>query len=140
MKYLPPAMKLWQGNVFTPVCQSFCSQGVCVCLRSRGCLPHHSRQTPPWADTPTPWADIPQADIPTPWADTPQPDTPTPWADTPQADTPCPVHSGIHTPPVTRMHTCCIDFVTFSEFAEFLFHLGKTPLIRAWLGDSVSFL
>ena len=27
---LPPAMKLRQGNVFTPVCQSFCSHGVCV--------------------------------------------------------------------------------------------------------------
>ena len=24
---LPPAMKLWQGNVFTPVCLPFCSQG-----------------------------------------------------------------------------------------------------------------
>ena len=26
-QYLPPATKLRQGNVFTPVCQSFCSQG-----------------------------------------------------------------------------------------------------------------
>ena len=25
--FLPPVTKLWQGNVFTPVCQSFCSQG-----------------------------------------------------------------------------------------------------------------
>ena len=27
--YYHPQMKLWKGNVFTPVCQSFCSQG-CV--------------------------------------------------------------------------------------------------------------
>ena len=27
-RLLPPATKLWQGNVFAPVCQSFCSQGV----------------------------------------------------------------------------------------------------------------
>ena len=25
--FLPPATKLRQGNVFTPICQSFCSQG-----------------------------------------------------------------------------------------------------------------
>ena len=46
--FLPPATKLWQGNVFTPVC--------------------HSVHTPLWTDTPrtdTP----PQAD--TQWADTP---------------------------------------------------------------------
>ena len=28
--FLPPKMKLWQGNVFTPVCQSFYSWGVSV--------------------------------------------------------------------------------------------------------------
>ena len=27
LRYLPPAMKLWQGNVFTNVCQEFCPQG-----------------------------------------------------------------------------------------------------------------
>ena len=25
--FLPPATKLWQGNIFTAVCQSFCSRG-----------------------------------------------------------------------------------------------------------------
>ena len=44
-------MKLWQGNVFTPVCQSFCSQGrwgVClwsgggVCPVNAGIHPLHS--------------------------------------------------------------------------------------------------
>ena len=38
--YLPPATKLRQGNIFTPVCQSF---------RSRS---HPLGQTPPQADTP----------------------------------------------------------------------------------------
>ena len=47
MTLLPPATKLWQGNVFTPVCQSFCLQGG-VCLWSRGGVCH----THPWADTP----------------------------------------------------------------------------------------
>ena len=41
---LPSAMKLWKGNVFTPVCQSFCSQG--------GVSQHALGQTPPWAETP----------------------------------------------------------------------------------------
>ena len=45
---LPSATKLWKGNVFTPVCQPFCSQG--------GCLPQCmlgytlSRPGPPPAD------------------------------------------------------------------------------------------
>ena len=57
---LPPANEVWgQSNVFTPVCQSFCSHG--------GCLPHcmlgntppqadtyHRQTQPPWTDTPTP--------------------------------------------------------------------------------------
>ena len=33
---LPPATKLWQGNVSTPVCQSFCSQGsLCPSMHQR---------------------------------------------------------------------------------------------------------
>ena len=56
--YYHSQMKLCKGNVFTPVCQSFCSRGLGV----EGCLPQcmlgytpsHTppRQTPPWADTP----------------------------------------------------------------------------------------
>ena len=41
-------MKLWKGNVFTPVCQSFCSQGVCtVHARIYTPLSRPPRQTPP---------------------------------------------------------------------------------------------
>ena len=88
--FLPSVMKLRQGNVFTPVCQSFHSQGT-------GCLADTSLvdpgQTPPvytpqvdpprqtphvaWTDTPTGWADTPTRWADTPWADTPQTDTPT---------------------------------------------------------------
>ena len=32
--YLPPATKLGQGNIFTSVCQEFCSQGR---VHGRGC-------------------------------------------------------------------------------------------------------
>ena len=60
----PPATKLRQGNVFTPVYQSFCSQGG-VC--------HPPGHTP----LGTPLARHPRADT-TPQADTPRPDTPPP--------------------------------------------------------------
>ena len=84
---LPPATKLGQGYVFTPVCQSFCShvhRGVCLPLLE---------------NTPT------QAD--TPWQ------TPSPLADNPQADTAPPGQcmlgygqqvGGTHP---TGLHTCC---------------------------------
>ena len=42
--FLPPATKLRQGNVFTSVCQEFCSRGggvVCVVggsMHGRGCV------------------------------------------------------------------------------------------------------
>ena len=42
--YLPPATKLRQGNVFTPVCHSV----------HRGGLPYPPGQTPPWTGTPSP--------------------------------------------------------------------------------------
>ena len=42
-----PQTKLRKGNVFTPVCQSFCLQG--------GVCPVHARIHPlPWADNPPP--------------------------------------------------------------------------------------
>ena len=107
--YLPLATKLWQGNVFTPVCQSFCSQDGYVCLWSGGvCHTPFGRQ-PPWAENPLlvdtytprqtpagqttpgrhtsplgdthPLSDTPQVD--TPLADSPG--RPLPWADTPPA-------------------------------------------------------
>ena len=63
IRLLPPSTKLRQGNIFTPVCQSFCSQGVSasglggVCQTPPRQTPPHPGQippgqTPPWADTP----------------------------------------------------------------------------------------
>ena len=74
--YYRPQTKLRKGNVFTPVCQSFCSQGVGVCLNA--CW-----DTAPWADTPTPLRSAC-------WDTHPLPSVC--W------DTQCPVHPGIHTP------------------------------------------
>ena len=63
-----PQTKLRKGNVFTPVCQSFCSQGSTpvhagICHPQGRHLPWAAPwQTPPWADTPrqtTPWAQPP---------------------------------------------------------------------------------
>ena len=61
-----PQTRLWKGNVFTPVCQSFCSQGG-VCLSA--CWDTHTHthtHTPPGRHPPgrhplgrQPWADIP---------------------------------------------------------------------------------
>ena len=58
-RFLPAAMKLGQGNVFTGVCDSVHRWGVGVCLsarwdtpRSRQPPPPRSRHTPPRADTP----------------------------------------------------------------------------------------
>ena len=52
-----PQMKLRKGNVFTPVCQSFCLQG-------RGCLPQCMLgYTPPLGrQPPSLWADIRRTD------------------------------------------------------------------------------
>ena len=67
-----------QSNIFTPVCQSFCSQEGCLLLVPGG-LPG---QTPPLGRHP-PWADTPRLTTPrqTPWA------TPPHGADTPPPDT-----------------------------------------------------
>ena len=46
-----------QRNVFTPACQSFCSQGGGLCQGDP------SGQRPPWTETPTPDRD-PQTEIP----------------------------------------------------------------------------
>ena len=85
--FLPPTNEVAEENVFTPVCQSFCSQwgvypsmqwGVHSSTRQSPMGRHHppSWQTPSWADTSQ--------------ADTPPGQTP-PWEDThPQADTPHP--------------------------------------------------
>ena len=67
---LPLSTKLRQGNVFTPVCLSFCSQGV-------GGVCHPPSRHPPGR----------------------HPLGRLPWADPPGQTPPCPVHAGIHTPP-----------------------------------------
>ena len=67
---LPPATKLRQGNIFTGVCQSFCSHGV------------SARHPPPWTDTP-----VGKSPGQTPPGQTPPRQTPH-----------FPVHAGIHTP------------------------------------------
>ena len=47
-------------NIFTGICQSFCSErGVYPNMHWGRQPPPHSGQTPSWADTPTPWADTP---------------------------------------------------------------------------------
>ena len=75
--YLPPATKLRQGYVLTPVCQSFCSQGGGVWHTHTPPGQTPPGQTPPGADTHRPV----HAGI----------------------HTPSPVHAGIHTPLVQCM-------------------------------------
>ena len=59
-----PQTKLWKGNVFTPVCQSFCSYG--------GCLPQCMLgYTLPWADTPLGRHPLPLGRYPPPPGQTP---------------------------------------------------------------------
>ena len=79
MLYLPPANKVCEGYVFTPVCQSFCSRGGSASVYAG------------IADPPPP-----------PGADTPQgPDTPL-GPDTPQDQTPLQ-----QTPPGADTHPTC---------------------------------
>ena len=65
--YRPQTM-LWKGNVFTPVCQSFCSQGGSAPVHAGiPCHPPSPDRHPPQADSPMqtlPWADTPWEDIP----------------------------------------------------------------------------
>ena len=51
-RLLPPANEICEGYVFTPVCQSFCSQEGCVRQCMLGYTPLQE-QTPPRADTPS---------------------------------------------------------------------------------------
>ena len=84
---LPPTMKLRQGNIFTPVCQSFYSQW------GRGSLSGR----PPWTETPdrdpSPWTETPFHRDPSPFTETPLDRAPrqrppgqrppSPWTETP---------------------------------------------------------
>ena len=92
MSFLPSPTKLWQGNVFTPVCHSV-HGGVSASV-------HAGIHIPPWADTPLadtlpgrpPWVDPP--------GQTPPRRHPSP-ADTPLVVT---AADGAHP---TGMHSCC---------------------------------
>ena len=102
--FLPPAMKLGQGYVFTDICHSV-NRGELSASVHAG-IPPPTADTPLEADTsqeqtpPSPRADTPhppeqtppRSRHPTPEADTPRADTPradTPWSrHTPRADTP----------------------------------------------------
>ena len=77
LKYLPPATKLGQGNVFTHVCHSV-HRGVCHTHT-------HPWAEPPWPDTP--WAGTPTGQAP-PWADPS-------WAGNPHPPPPGGVHAEI---------------------------------------------
>ena len=62
-KSLPPSTKFGQGNIFSSVCQEFCSRGgIPACLAG-----HMTNQQYISSCTPgrqTPWADTPQVDTP----------------------------------------------------------------------------
>ena len=97
---------LGQGNVFTPVCQSFYSLGVSGQTSSLG--RHPSEQTPPPRPTPprqtTSWADPRKADDTT----TPKP-PPLPHQGRhhhPQAPSPCEMATEVGGTHPSEMHSC----------------------------------
>ena len=94
--YYLPQRSCGQGNIFTPVCHSFCSQrgsaSVHAGIPPPGSRPSWSR--PPRADIPQeqtalgadpPWEQTPPGSRP-PWEQTPQEQTP-PWEQTPLEQT-----------------------------------------------------
>ena len=90
-------LSLGQGNVFTPVCDSFHGGCLTHCMLIYTPLSRHSpRQTPPMADTP--WEDTPPPRQTPPRADGPS------WADAPQDTTEYGQQTGGTYP--TGMHTC----------------------------------
>ena len=102
LPFYRPQRSCGQGNIFTPVCHSFCSWGEGVCLSA--CWdttpPPQSRSPqsrPPWSRPPFE-ADIPPGQTP-PGADTPPKQT-HPGADTPRGQTP-----PEQTPPGRLQHT-----------------------------------
>ena len=86
-----------QGNIFTPVCHLFCSQGGSASVHA-GIPP--LEQTPPRADT-HPWGQTPPEQTHTPWEQTP----PLPGADPPGKQTPAYGLRAAGTHP-TGMHSC----------------------------------
>ena len=103
INFLLPANKVCEGYVFTPVCQRFCSQGVCLLQCMLGYTPHQSRHSPSGANTPR--ADTQPMSIHPP---------------------PCAVHAGRYgqqaggTHP-TGMHTC-LRYIFTNGHYELLVH------------------
>ena len=100
--YYPSPTKLWQGNIFTSVCQEFCPRGE-VCLSACWDTPPPPAE-PSWPDTPS--GQTPPGQTPSP----PPPQADTPQADTPQADTPQQMATTADGTHPTGMHSCLARF------------------------------
>ena len=103
-----PQAKFRKGNVFTPVCQSFCSWGAVVCLRA--CWDTHPMGRHPTGQTPP--RQTPPGRHPLGRHLGRHPLDRHPWADAPGQTPPSPVHADIDmataadgTHP-TGMHSC----------------------------------
>ena len=127
-----------EGYVFTPVCQSFCSQGGGVCLSA--CWDAPQDQAPPGADTflgpGTPHDQAEQTPPPRPGNPTstppmttpleyPPPGPGTPWPGTPQSRPPQTRHPpGPGSPPPPGDGYCCGRYASWNAFLfteEFIF-------------------
>ena len=84
---LPPANEVCKGYVFTPVCQSFCSQGEGSASVHGGIPPHPWQGRPPW-----------QGDPPG------------------KADPPCAMHAGRYGQQAGDMHPTGMQFLFTSKF------------------------
>ena len=114
--YYRPQRSCGQGNIFTPVCHSFCSPGgVCLsaCWDTTPRSRHPPEQTPPWDQTPqsrhpqeqTPPVQTPPWDQTPPGADNPLGPDP-PWDQSPPGkQTPANSLRAAGTHP-TGMHSC----------------------------------
>ena len=98
-------MKLRKGNVYTPVCQSFCSE-------RGGGLPDRDPpgQRPPWTETPRTETPLDRDPLDRDPPGQRPPRTETPWTETPWTETPLDRDPWIETPMggthLTGMHSC----------------------------------
>ena len=105
-----PQRSCGQGNVFTGVCHSFCSQGGSASVHA-GIPPPRTRQTPPGADSPGPGRPPPPEQTPPDLADPPWKQTPSYGlraAGTHPTGMHCcytHAHTDTHTPTPTQTHT-----------------------------------
>ena len=115
MASLPPANEVCEGYVFTPVCQSFCSQGGVASVHA-GSRPTSPGADPLGADT-APQEQTPPPPEQTPWEQT-SPREQTPPAQCMLGDTANKV-GGTHP---TGMHTCYLKEIiqTCSDVPKFM--------------------